>query len=288
MYKWHDTIIVLQGLDDRSARCFLMDRNSNSWSEVFLLGVPRGDYYWAEPDMDQTSDRVAFEQGYMEDNQLKMGVLLGDLTVSGNVIVQNATERKWVTDKGKVFGADNVRFYDIYEPGKRDYPSLGSGIIEGSELYLPYCVRGFTYDKSGVAIARGPNANGVFHSSDSGVTTQKEQIGSDFEAYDPSVFRTKSYYYYFATRGMNNGYELWFSHKTVERSAWETPGSVAKTYATVFGHYVATAEGDTVHLCWMDCRHNKWRLNIDMPNVENDDIAYCHRKDSDSNWSRGY
>jgi hypothetical protein len=36
----------------------------------------------------------------------------------------------------------------------------------------------------------------------------------------------------------------------------------------------------------MDRRHNKWRFNIDAPPIENDDIVYCHRKDSDSRWSK--
>jgi hypothetical protein len=283
VYKWHDTIIVLQGMDDRSARCFLMGRNSNSWSEVSLLGVPRGDYYWAEPDMDQTNDRVAFEQGYMEDNQLKMGVLLGDLTVSGNVVVQNGMERKWQEDKKALFGETDTNV-SLNGPWKRNWPRLGVGVIKGSDIYLPYCVNGETLTSGG--FVNSPFNNGVFHSGDSGITWQKEQIGSSFEAEEPSVFSTKSYYYYFATRGLNNGYELWFSRKPVESGTWDEPKPITKTYATVFGSYVAVAAGDTVHLCWMDCRHNKWRFNIDMPNVENDDIVYCHRKDSDSDWSK--
>jgi hypothetical protein len=35
----------------------------------------------------------------------------------------------------------------------------------------------------------------------------------------------------------------------------------------------------------MDRRHNEWRFNVDAPNIENDDIVYCHRNDSDDNWS---
>jgi hypothetical protein len=82
------------------------------------------------------------------------------------------------------------------------------------------------------------------------------------------------------------GYHLWFSRKLVQNSSWEDPGEVTKTYATVYGHYVAVAEDDMIHVCWMDCRHDMKRFNVDGPNIENDDIVYCHRKDSDSRWSK--
>jgi hypothetical protein len=51
------------------------------------------------------------------------------------------------------------------------------------------------------------------------------------------------------------------------------------------GNYAAVADGDTAHICWMDRRHNKWRFDLSGPAIENDDIGYCHRKDSDANWS---
>jgi len=50
-------------------------------------------------------------------------------------------------------------------------------------------------------------------------------------------------------------------------------------------YYAVLTDGSVVHVCWMDCRHNKLRFNIDGPPVENDDIYYSHRKDSDSDWS---
>ena len=40
LYSWQNTIIALQGLDGGSARYFLMNRDSNSWSEANLTGIP--------------------------------------------------------------------------------------------------------------------------------------------------------------------------------------------------------------------------------------------------------
>ena len=36
----------------------------------------------------------------------------------------------------------------------------------------------------------------------------------------------------------------------------------------------------------MDLRHNKWRFNFDGPPVENNEIFYRRRKDSDPDWSK--
>jgi hypothetical protein len=189
-------------------------------------------------------------------------------------------ERKWQEDKKALFGETDSSV-SLTGRWKRSWPRLGVGEISGSDIYLPYCVNGETLTSGG--LADSPFNNGAFHSGDSGATWQMERI-SDFDAFDPSIFRTKSCCYYFAIK--HPAYELWFSCKPVGGGSWDVPGSVTKTYVTVFGSYVAAAEEDTIHLCWMDRRHNKWRFNIDMPNVENDDIVYCHRKDSDSGWSK--
>jgi hypothetical protein len=118
LYKWHDSIIMMQWQDDKSSRCFLMNRNGNSWSEAPLTGVPHG-YIWAYPAIDQTSDRVFFEQGYMENDQLVMKVLVGRM--SGNIEVRDVMERKWLMDKKTLFGetGSNVRLNDL---GKRNWP----------------------------------------------------------------------------------------------------------------------------------------------------------------------
>ena len=41
-----------------------------------------------------------------------------------------------------------------------------------------------------------------------------------------------------------------------------------------------------MHLCWLDRRNEKERLNPAYPNRQNYEVAYCYRKDSDSSWSK--
>jgi len=92
--------------------------------------------------IDQASDKVFLEQDYMENDQLVMNVLVGRM--SGSVAVRDVVERKWLTDKKTLFRetGSNVRLND---PGKRNWPSSGIGVINGLDMYIPYCLSGQTY-----------------------------------------------------------------------------------------------------------------------------------------------
>ena len=134
-------------------------------------------------------------------------------------------------------------------------------------------------------MGNGPFADGVFHSSDSGKTWQMEKI-SDLHSGAPKTCKTKGCFYYFASLSYHpDDYSLWTSRRQIEGGKWEKPQGITKTFATVYGRFGAAGEGDTLHICWMDRRHDKWRFNFDGPAIENDDIFYRRRKDSDQNWS---
>ena len=61
---------------------------------------------------------------------------------------------------------------------------------------------------------------------------------------------------------------------------------IATTFANVYGRFDVAGDDNTVHICWMDRRHNRSRFNFDGPPVENNDIYYRHRRDSDEEWSK--
>ena len=101
--------------------------------------------------------------------------------------MRDVNEKKWVTDKKILFGENNLNMR-LNEPGKRDWPQLGLGVINGLNLYIPYCINGsiLTYFPNGAtSLERGPYNNGVFHSADSGLTWHIEQA-SDIEAWYPA------------------------------------------------------------------------------------------------------
>jgi hypothetical protein len=255
LLKYQDTLIGVQSLGKGSAKLLFFNRSSNSWSEV-PISDPKG-YLWGYAAIDPQSKKILLPQGYTENDRLVMNVLVGRLMEGG--VLRDTTEKQWTTDKEKLFGSAsrNVRFTERNELGKRNWPNFGLGVMDGAELYIPYCLGGFTYNENGVAITRGPYIDGVFHSSDGGMTWQMEQV-SNYDTFDPSVCRSKDHCYYFATGGMgvNSGWTLWFSQKQIGADSWDVPKLVTKTFASAYGHYVVATEGDTAHVCWMDRRHN--------------------------------
>lgn len=272
LYKFRDAILCLQPLEKGASRCFSL--TNNSWVEAHFANLPKG-YGWGDVAMDHDGKVVMLPSGYMENEQLIMKVLLATFSERG---LQNVVEAKWATEKKTFFGetASNVQLKHGLD--------FESGITSDSDILIPYCVNGQTYHGKTVYDDEGPFNNGVFHSTDSGRTWHIERI-SDFEASVPEICRTENYYYYFARR-IKGGYELWFSCKPVSGGAWTAPRTIAKSFATTNERYVSIAEGDEVHVCWMDCRDDMRRFNMEGPNIENDDIVYRHRKDSDKDWSK--
>jgi hypothetical protein len=287
LYKWRDTIMLLQERYDWSAKSStrsIMIRSSdqsNSWTRLPFPDTSRG---YAYPALDPTNGRIMFEQGRVENDQVMMSAII--VRVTGNGEIQVEYERKWMVDKKSFFGETrlNAGLTEYNEPGQRAWPKLGSGIIDGTDLYIPFCVDGFTYVNKYTS-ARGPYNNGVFHSADSGVTWQIEPI-SDTKSFPLTVSRTKGYYYYFAYRHgeVNQGMELWFSRKSVKGGSWDAPKVKTQSFEDRRGGGVLV-EDDTVHLCWLDNRHEKWRPRIETPpGLGNYEVVYSRRKDSDATW----
>jgi hypothetical protein len=295
--KWHDTIIFLKDQYDRSTDTSTYsvmvynNDSSKSWTQ-WPSSALRGGYNLYASAFDRVSDRIMFEQGHIKNNQLQMSAAF--LRITNNNGFQIEAEREWMADKKSLLGETrlNAGLTEYNEPGQKAWPHLGPGIIDGADLYIPFCVDGFTYINKYTS-ARGPYSNGVFHSADYGTTWQIERI-SDFYTVVPTICRTKNYYYYFASRygDVNQGLVLWFSRKSVSGGEWDSPATVKKPLP-YGGRDVALAEGDTVHVCWLDCRHEKKYLNINLfpvPNLYSDygnyEIAYCQRKDPDAEWSQ--
>ena len=285
LHKWHNAVFALQPQDNMQAKCFLLSSNDNSWAEVPLTGVPKG-YFWYRPGMAEDSDKVCFEKSYLENDKLVLATLAGQMTVNGGLAVREASEKQWVSDTKSLFGTTRPNVI-LTEPGRQVWPGLGISIINGQALYYPYCLQGLEVSYRGKQLltdgSKGPFNNGVFHSTDSGATWQMERI-SELQGWSPAVCRSTGYYYYFAvTTAKNQGDQLWFTRKPVTGGSWGAPVTVAKTYGN---DYIAAPQDDLVHLCWLDRRHEKRRLNLTYPDRHNFEVTYCQRKDSDPNWSQ--
>ena len=299
LYKWHDTLILLQSRYDwpsKSSTCSIIVRNndsSNSWTQLPISGVP-GDCAFYSPTLDQANDRIMFERGYIESNRLQMGAIFLRLTANNRIQVE--AEREWTRDQESLLGRTGTNV-TLNEPAvrtdrpNRDYPRLGVGTLEGSEACVAFSINahtlfetpvnygGKTYTTGGVS--DGPFYNGIFHSTDLGKTWQIEKI-ADLDAGEPEVCRTRDYYYYFGMTGRG----IWFSRKSVDGDSWSEPKFLTRTFTNRRGGG-AVAEGDTVHVCWLDNRHEiKYWLSLARSGRGNYEVAYCRRKDSDASWRK--
>jgi len=156
---------------------------------------------------------------------------------------------------------------------------LGTAILRGSDLRIPFSFRTKIYIPPNT-FSEGPISAGVFHSEDLGKTWRLENI-SDQGAPAPALCQTTRCTYYFA-----GPYPLWFSRKAADGAAWEELKTITKTSTGVNGMFDVTGDGNTAHICWMDRRHNKFRLNLPGPPIENNDIYYRRRTDTDSEWGK--
>jgi hypothetical protein len=107
LYKWHDTLMLVQGRYDyssKSSTCSIMIRNnnsSNSWTQIPISDVP-GDCAFYCPAFDEANNRILFERGYIESNQLQMGAVFIHMTANGRAQVE--AERKWTRDQESLLG----------------------------------------------------------------------------------------------------------------------------------------------------------------------------------------
>jgi hypothetical protein len=296
LYKWHGTLMLMQSRYDyssKSSTCSIMIRNhdsSNSWAQIPISDVP-GDCAFYCPAFDEANNRIVFERGYIESNQLHMGTVFIHMTANGRT--QAEAEREWTRNQESLLGKTdhNVTLNDPAILGllglkvklslkvNRDHPQLGKGLLTDSEVCIPYSLSAFTLSQP-KTISHGPYSSGIFYSTNLGKTWQMEKI-AELDAAEPEMCRTKDYCYYF---GMTGG-GIWFSQKSVDGGSWSEPKFLTKTFANSRGGGAAV-EGDMVYFCWLDRRHEKWRLNIDRPYVGNYEVAYRQRKDTDSTWRK--
>lgn len=281
LHKCQDTIVGISIIRDGSPSGLVLNGDKRSWSKLSFANAPKG-YVWSYAAIDLKSRAILSAKGFSDTNQrIVMESLFASLGENG---LKNIEEAHLLAEKRTVLGdiAENIKLNA--GSGSREDIGLGIGLLNGQEAYIPFSIVASKVTQHGKSITvdatQGPFVNGVFHSSDLGKTWQIEKI-SNHSAIGPDMSETAGYVYYFA--GIH---PLWSSRKALDAEKWEEAQTITETFS-MQGWFAATSDGrDTIHVCWMDRRHDKWRFNIDGPPIENDDIYYCHRKDVDSNWSK--
>jgi len=276
LYKWNKSLMALGG-DARTFAVHFLQDDGRNWNRL-----PTTDPGWIPMDCDSSNNRFIVARGVIAGDEIEVNFLIASLTQDGSFVLR--TNTSWKGNKTILFGKTDPNVM-LLKGARPVYPLFTGSTFDDSVIYVPYCIQGETYRDRALITAEGPFDNGVFYSPNAGQTWQIEHISS-FSSFLPSVCKTKEFYYYFAANFDKN--ELWCSHKPLDKNTWRAPESVNKTFATSGGNltYHVVAEGDTVHACWLDRRHEMTRVSLVHPRSENYEVAYCHRKDSDSTWSK--
>jgi hypothetical protein len=272
LHKWNNSLLALNG-DTGSLVVYFLQEDGKTWREE-KSSSPKS---LLPLNCDPKSNRFAISRGKMMGDKMDVTFLVGSIDRDGSL--RNSVE------KSLPFNANS--FFDKPNPGitfSRGSATavFAQGVLADTYICIPYGLFG---DNASGRYADGPFANGVFYSSDSGTTWQKEQI-SDFDAPEWSFCRTKEFNYYFLGKKADN--TLCYSRSPANGRTWTTPETINKTFGTsgFIRCCISASEEDTAHLCWLDRRHEKTRLNPVYPNCENYEVAYCHRKDADDAWSK--
>lgn len=74
--------------------------------------------------------------------------------------------------------------------------------------------------------------------------------------------------------------------KPFSDAKWEKWETLSRTFEEgSYLKYVSIGEEQTVHVCWIDNRHEKRRLNPMYPDRGNYEVVYRYRQDSDPQWA---
>jgi hypothetical protein len=271
LYRWNNSILAMNS-DAGRLLVFILQPEGKTWEEK--VNPPSE---WLPLDVSPSENLFLASKGLLHKNELTVSFFVGQIASSGRLTVTKKSI--WVADKARFFdrSADNV-FFEAWNSGPVPQPFWG-GLMLGDDLYVPYCIRGATLINGALVAAEGPFDNGVFFSLNSGTTWQRESIDTRF-ADSSQVSKTDKYFYF--TSGRTEAHELWYSRKPLDDGTWSPPATLTKHFAR---RDSAVTSGDTIHLCWLDRRHEKRRANAFYPWRENYEVAYSHRKDSDADWS---
>jgi hypothetical protein len=272
LHKWNNSLLALNA-DSGTLEVFVLDDNGQSWVKEQSRPLD-----WLPVALDSISNRWVAAQATLSGGTAAVEFRLGRFTPGAGFAVE--TRELWRADKSAVFATSPPEASFGGSAEKPLQQPFWGAVFHDSTICMPYCLRGETRRGKTIFLAEGPFDNGIFYSTDNGSSWRREHIDSAFCAIC-SVGRTERFLYFLGGRTDTQG--LWFSARPVDGGEWSQPAPVVKENFATWSS--AVAEGDTIHLCWLDRRNEKRRVSPVYPWGKNYQVAYCQRQDSDSRWS---
>lgn len=269
VYEWNGTLLALNG-DKGNLSVLLFDEQANKWMER-VSPYPAS---WAMLNADRNTNRVVVCHASLLPDKMQVSFLNSEVRKDGRLSRTN--EQSWHGQKTDLFGDVGPNVSIVDSPSQVCYRR---GIVFGAEAYVPYDICGQARHGNTIVSGDSPYASGVFFSLDSGLTWKHRRL-LNLPGWLSCVSKTDGNCYFFLMSEKRDA--LFYLRKPVAERSWGQVESISK----LLTEYQAFGEEDTLHLCWLDRRHEKKRLNPVYPWRENYEVAYCHRKDSDTAWSK--
>lgn len=270
LHKWNNSLLALND-NSGTVITYSLPEDGKSWKEQKTSSPDS----WLPLDCDPKENRFLVARGKMSDSNMDVSFITGSISQDGGFRV--SAEKTLAFSVATFFGGQSsgVKFGG----GTAVFARVA---FSGANIYIPYGLFG---ENASGRFDDGPFANGVFYSLDTGQAWQRKQI-SNFNSPEWSLCVTKNYAYYFLAKPRQKA--ICYSRSPLGNDVWTSPEVITETFGTsgFIRCCISASEEDTAHLCWLDCRHEKKRLNPVYPNRENYEVAYCRRKDSDASWSK--
>lgn len=275
LQKWNNTLIAFNE-DGRGFTTYVFQENEMTWDERRV-----NQSNWLPLDCSAIKNRVIISRGTVTQHQLDLRFISGSITEAGTLSLGEQVRLSETTESLFAPKSDLI-FANASRPLELRF---NRSVIKGGNIYVPYSIEAQPVFVKGQIPDRNSDVNGMFYSSNSGASWKAIKISDSFSIL-PSACATKNYIYYFAADYDRK--ELWFSRAGIDSALWSPPQAFCRTLAVAaYRHtYETVGDSDTVHVCWLDSRHERRRANPVYPGRENYEVAYCHRKDSDASWSK--
>jgi hypothetical protein len=275
LYKWNSSLLALGG-DSGTFAVRVLD--AKDWRTLSKI-----DPGWIPMDADPKANRFVRSRATLLSDSLDARFTIGSLSPDGQFTTRATAPLH--LDRAKLFST-TIATLRMSESKKPVEIGFDAGTMEGEEIRIPYRIAATPIEGKTIRADLAVSANGVFASSDGGRTWRVEAI-STLYSNRPVACRTAAFYYYFAAANPGPPLDLWYSRRPVYGGAWGSGVKLNKKVASNLSapNFRAIGEKDILHLCWLDARHEDAPLSLNRPRAGNYEVAYSHRRDSDSGWN---
>ena len=299
--KMNDAPVCIDGND-----YYFLDAAGSNWTKKTFPATV--DVAQSRPQPDPASSRFILHDGRagfgnVRDGQLQAQIVCCSLDPRSGITT--VFDRRLTLDTEELLGTNRTPTCDIHFPVElkqygppRIVPAegwLGGSLILGSKVFVAYSVGcNSVYGSNMVVLSTGPNQAGLLCGNGDGSSWTKLKL-LDFDTSWHDVFATSENLYFVAGRGRGLEKNLLPGLRSVRLPRSTKAQPITEIVAVHFypdsGNYSAVTEGDSIHLAWLDSRHERDHPIRSMltgtPSLEHNwELFYRSRKDSAAVWTK--